>query len=209
MKILAILLLLLASPALQAEQLTLANRDWLTSVEKRTLLKFISECALRKDQVLASRDDGVLFEYYGSLGLAPRWDGHPSSLTISEQRWISACVLARANYFGTPVPINLRTPTGSPLQLPVSPQEKENFPYFEGAFFGNIFDGDPKKYACMGDAPQKILVEKNRICALPALNNQPGKRNACGYYVTGSCSDPLSFARDGNHYTEVIQIWLK
>ena len=192
-----------------SEKETLRNEDWLLSLEKRTLLKFITQCALRKDQVLAIETDGIVFEYYGNLGAAPKWNGYPSSLTDSEQRWVSACVLARVNYFGTPVAINLRTRNTSDLKIPVTENELEQFPYYEGAFFGNIFDSTNKQYVCQGDAPKKVLVGKNRICSLPDLDHPGRKTSACGFTIVGDCEDSFVFERDGITYNEVMHVWLK
>lgn len=192
-----------------AEKQLLENRDWLLSLEKRTLLKFITECALRKDQVLAVKDEGLIFEYYGSLGVAPDWDGYPSSLSTSEQRWVSACVLARVNYYGTPVPINLRTSEESGFFMPVTATEIESFPLHEGGFFGNIFASPQKKYVCRGKAQNKVLVTKNRICSLPQPDKERGLKSACGYIIVGDCDDTSVFMRDGINYQEVIHAWLR
>ncbi len=197
-----------ASPTAIAKKESLENQDWLTSLEKRALLKFITQCALRKDQVLTVETDGLVFEYYGNLGTAPNWDGYPNSLTPSEQRWVSACVLARVNYFSTPVPINMRTKATSGFKIPVTEKELDQFPYHEGGFFGNIFI-DNKKYVCQGDAPKKVLVGKNRICSMASIGQETSKISSCGYTIVGDCDDPSVFFRDGINYKETIHVWLK
>lgn len=196
------------STAAFPEKLALQNMDWLMSQEKRALLSFITECALRKDQILTTTSQEFTLEYYGKLGLAPSWNGIPNSLTEKEQRWISACVLARVNYFGTPVPFNLRTNKDSGLFTPVTEAEIEEFPYYEGGFFGNLFEQPQKKYVCLGDAPRTVLVGKNRLCTIPGLEGAPAT-SSCGFTITGSCDDAASFNRDNSVYKEVFHVWLK
>jgi hypothetical protein len=205
---LAIVGLAIACNTSIAEKALLENPDWLVSSEKRSLLGFITECALKKDQILITQNDDGSFEFYGRLGIAPTWNGFPNSLTETEQRWVSSCVLARVNYFGIPVPFNLRTDKKSGLYTPVTEAEIDEFPYYEGAYFGNIFHSPQKKYVCQGDAPKKILVGKNRICSIPALD---GKANvsACGFTIVGNCDDTSVYNRDNTAYNEIFNVWLK
>jgi hypothetical protein len=160
----AIIYLGLSCNISMAEKVPLENPEWLASSQKRSLLGFITECALKKDQFLITESENFTFEFYGRLGIAPSWNGFSNSLTETEQRWVSSCVLARVNYFGTPVPFNLRTVAKSGLYTPVTEAELDEFPYYEGGYFGNIFHSPQKKYVCQGDTPKTILVGKNRIC---------------------------------------------
>ena len=57
------LILICISSQSFAKKEFLKNEDWLSSLEKRALLKFITQCALGKDQVLAIETDGLVFEY--------------------------------------------------------------------------------------------------------------------------------------------------
>ena len=49
-----------------------------------------------------------------SIALAREWGVDQGSCSESCQRWISACLLARTNYWGRPVSISLRGPPLSP-----------------------------------------------------------------------------------------------
>jgi hypothetical protein len=62
------------------------------------------------------------------------------------QRWVSACLFARANAVGISVPISMRGPHPA---LDTTPQEVADYPLQEGAFWGNWFDGTGM-YACYG-----------------------------------------------------------
>jgi hypothetical protein len=82
----------------------------------------------------------------GSLGLGPGWEsGAPSQV---EKELVSACLGARTNSKGIPVPLSLRSKDVA--SLAVSPSERSTFTYGEGAFWGNLFNGlnPPYLYSC-------------------------------------------------------------
>ena len=56
-------------------------------------------------------------------------------------------------------------------------------------------------------AVKKLLVKKNRICSIAALEDL-GEISSCGYVMVGKCDDPIIFMRDDYIYTEVIYSWL-
>jgi hypothetical protein len=82
----------------------------------------------------------------GGLGLAPSWEtGAPSQ---DQKEVISACLMARTNSKGIPVPLSLR---GKGITaLTVSASERSTYTYGEGAFWGNLFNGmdAPYAYSC-------------------------------------------------------------
>jgi len=81
----------------------------------------------------------------GGLGLAPGWETKPATQTDKEV--ISACLGARTNSKGIPVPLSLRGKSISGLS--VSASERSSYTYGEGAFWGNIFNGSsPYLYSC-------------------------------------------------------------
>src|SRR5882762_3984240 len=121
----------------------------------------------------------------GSLGLAEYWIDH--RLDVKGQRWITACLLARVNYFGVKVIISLR---GVAPQLLVGRHEAERYSLQEGAFYGNIFS-DPDKpldwNACRGkDAASGEPGDlKLRVCTEPDPNDPTHTR--CGFNYAGDC----------------------
>ena len=73
----------------------------------------------------------------GGLGLAPGWEtGAPSQ---TDKEVISACLAARTNSKGIPVPLSLRGKNISGLS--VASAERSSYTYGEGAFWGNLFNG--------------------------------------------------------------------
>jgi hypothetical protein len=81
----------------------------------------------------------------GGLGLAAPWENGPVDQNGKEL--VSACLGARTNSLGIAVPLSLRAKNAAPLA--VSAQERTDYSYGEGAFWGNLFNGgSPYLYAC-------------------------------------------------------------
>jgi len=121
----------------------------------------------------------------GSLGLAEYWIDH--RLDVKGQRWVTACLLARVNYFGVKVIISLR---GVAPQLLVGRHEAERYSLEEGGFYGNIFS-DPSEppdwNACRGkDAAAGESGDlKLRVCTEPDPNDPTHTK--CGFNYAGDC----------------------
>lgn len=184
----------------------------------RNLLRYVVECALPADASLATTVQGEPLQFSGSMGLAPAWRDHP--LTPDEQRWVSACVLARVNYFGEKVPLNLQGDHPLPALRTVDDASRA-YGIDEGAFYGNVFLPQPVAYACSGRGPFPATspwVDK-RICTRPTLGD--GKVTWCGFTYTGACSaacaaqDPETRAYrnckapDGSVYSQVLSTQLR
>jgi len=143
----------------------------------RELMKYVAICALPSDQTLVIGSD----RFDGFYGLAPGW-ATTGCGDIACQRWVSACLLAHANKFGTPVQISLRSDAVSAFAL--AAQQLAGFTYQEAAFYGNVFQRE--LFACIGsdtfsntaggDDSQKFV--DGRICGL----------GACGLVGTGICA---------------------
>ena len=87
-------------------QVALANPDLASTADKRKQLTYLVRCALPADVALYADIEGERFTFPGSIGLAPRW--LTEAMTPSEERWVSACLLAHVNYFGKHVRISIR-----------------------------------------------------------------------------------------------------
>jgi len=83
-----------ASPSLIA----LADSSLASTAAKREQLKYLVRCALPAELILYADQEWTRFTFPGGLGLAPRWVDE--AMTPSEERWVSACLLAHVNYFG-------------------------------------------------------------------------------------------------------------
>ncbi len=181
----------------------LADPRMASTPAARATLKYLASCALDEQTVLTAVHDGVSYEFPGGMGLAPAW--HARAMTREEQRWVSACMLARTNLFGVTVQVSMRSPFSTRAPgLQVSRPESEQFTLYEGTFFGNLFAQKPVSYVCSpahGGATRKILAAHRRVCALPQ------NVTACGMVHVGQCK-PSVFERGGPPFREAISVYL-
>jgi hypothetical protein len=152
------------------------------SADGREVLTYIVRCALPQGQAITVKaSDKTEYVFAGELGLAPGWATHAP--TVSERRWVTACVLARTNYYGESVGISLR---GSPSALATSAAEVSADTMDEAAFYGDLFDpAGPSAYVCSShrnynDAAPAAQLRK---CAVSA----DGVTSMCGFTWTGYC----------------------
>ena len=76
----------------------------------RQFLSYAYSCAMplgaTLDLKIDGQDRGTL---HGALGLAPQWGEPGGSCDETCQRWVTACLLSRTNFWGVPVKISLRS----------------------------------------------------------------------------------------------------
>ena len=100
-----------------------ATDTLIVTPEGRELLTYTVGCALPAGERLVGEHHGVQYEFEGEIGLAPGWASR--ALQVSEQRWISACLLARVNAHGQSVEISMRgahpVAAGRPDRVPRNP----------------------------------------------------------------------------------------
>lgn len=184
-----------------------------TTPEGRELLTYIAKCALVSADILVAEHDGVTYEFPGLLGVAPEWEHEPLSLSL--QRWVSACLLAHVNAFGVSVPISLRAHD----KLSADADEIAEFPVYEATFFGNVFDGEQDMYACTGDRPDIAAAQSPsralRVCSDPSGDGT----SECTFTTLGRCRDVCTekharmgwsgCAAGGTTYTEGVSVHLR
>jgi hypothetical protein len=192
--------------------ITLADPSLASTAAKREQLRYLVRCALPADITLYADQDGTRFTFPGGLGLAPRWVDE--AMTPSEERWVSACLLAHVNYFGKHVIVSMRaTPPPVPA-LETSDDEQQTFTLFEGGFFGNLFTPEPVAYACQGartPVQARDPIFQERICTQETGDTtaEGTPITACRLLLTGRCEDPASVRVHGTLYTEVICTYLR
>lgn len=154
----------------------------------RELLGYVVKCALGWDETLVVPYYGKNFVFEGGVGLGEKWAG--GGLSPSDQRWISACLLAHANAHGIEVPLSLR---GHHPALATTLVEEEKYTVEEGAFYGNLLDASDIQapmFACSGLAAHDTCeLGSNtwlqaRLCA-----SAGGEVSTCGFTVPGDCYD--------------------
>jgi len=163
----------------------LTSTDLLATDEGREVLKYAISCAIPYGIALTSSYAGMTYNFVGEIGLAPGWLDR--GLRDTEQRWVSACLLARVNRFGVPVSISIRGPHDA---LQVTEEEAVTYSVEEGSFYGNVFRGveGPMVWnACRGQdqAVSESGTLELRDCAEPDPEN-PGL-SLCGFNYAGDC----------------------
>ncbi|HYO59041.1 hypothetical protein [Archangium sp.] len=158
------------------------------------VMRYVVSCAVPAGESRKWTNPTTLDTYTwpGQLGLTPDWAaGQPA--TEVEQQVITACLAALVNKYGVHVPLYLLGETAQGVQLPVQEEELETFSEEEGAFFGNLFQGDGA-FACQSPTFVSPPHEKMlRACALL----HPGQEAECApLQVVGHCNGELKCERD-------------
>ena len=164
------------------------------------LLTYMVSCALPEGESLGVA--GAVLN--GSIGLAPQW--LDEGLDVSARRWLSACLLARVNYFGVEVHLSIR---GAHDALGTTDAERSAYSLYEGAFFGDLFGGEiAEKMSCTS----ALKATAPHISTMPlrecTVTDATTGRTRCDYTPTGVCEDVCSDATCAGH-TEVIHVFLE
>ena len=175
-----------------------------------SLLRYAIGCALPADASV-SKDDGM--QLAGALNLAPQWADR--ALDPSEQRWVSACLLARTNLFGVHVTISMRGERPA-LSGSVTEEEETAYTFQEGAFYGNLWAQPSRAYVCTGTGENAVKDRLQRVCT---EESDVAGVSRCGFEITGKCEDVcegqggdgarLRCRAGETTYDEVITIFLK
>jgi len=190
----------------------LVNTPLASTDNGREVLKYLIDCALPKGVQVSSTVNGKVYYFQGSAGLASQWLNR--TMTLSEQRWVSACLLSRVNFFGEKVKISMRANINQVDKIPdflqTSAQELASYPFFEGGFYGNLFLPEPVAYTCLGENSQthiNITRSKKRVCTHPLGDFlESGETlSQCGFIVSGVCRNLPNKER----YDEVIYVYLQ
>ena len=182
--------------------------DVLSTADGRNYLTYLFLCALDEDQTVVGSVNGQVYEFTGSLGLAPEWVDR--GMDDSERRWLSACLVAHINEVGATVEISTRAEG----KLTTNAQETEDFATYEGTFFGYTFGQDIEVYSCSGDLADVAMANSPdravRTCADDSA--------VCGVNYLGACRDICDTRNadngwtdcwaNGERYSETISVYL-
>jgi hypothetical protein len=179
----------------------------------REFVRYLADCALCAGVAAYADVAGQRHEFPGAMGLAPHWLHRP--LTETEQRWVSACLLARTNYFSVEVQISMRADHSPHPALQTTDEERRKFTLHEGDFFGNLFADPPVAAVDLGRATpeqRRDPVFQLRVCAAEdpdaaSLNGQ--KLSRCRFVITGDARDPDAHTLNGQPYEQYISVYLK
>jgi hypothetical protein len=176
----------------------------MASVDGRTTVAYLVRCALPAGHAISKLDaEGDVHTYAGQIGLAPEWES--GTCGPSCQRWISACMLSLVNTTGMHYPLWMaaQNPT---IGWGLDP----DYPFQEGAFFGNVFTSPPAAYFC-GGRDFGVSPIPGRIGGMQGptpYTNIYGARGLCSSTCTPA---DAPHAHEGfkacSGWNEVINIW--
>jgi len=117
----------------------------------------------------------------GEMGLAPTWKDSKCDTACQEK--ISACLMAFTNGDGAHVDVEL----AAPFTLGAS----HTYKYQESAFYGNLFQQNPKAFYCVGKdyAISGLFITNLETRACKGYNAQNG---TCPYVRAGYCGGAFS-----------------
>jgi hypothetical protein len=175
----------------------------------REVMSYIVSCAMPLGSEVTVQDlGGGSYTFPGWLNLAPAWATRTP--TVSERRWVSACLLARTNVYATEVSISMRH--DSNLALLSTSAERAQYTNAEGAFYGDLFTIPQTWYACSNRSWTPFAPDSLRMCAL----SSNGVTTDCTFSYAGACNKkcsdktaPFGACKGGTTtYAEVITIFL-
>jgi hypothetical protein len=182
--------------ALSLNGSTITSTDACATADGRQVLKYVVGCALPQGTALVC--PGYSDVFYGNLGLAPEWSS--TSIGLTSQQWISACLLAHVNSFAVPVQISLAGPHPA---LTRSQPERDLFQYSEATYYGNLFtalppitstdgiySGTQGRVACQQEVAGTTISDwylKLRICGVPGGDGY----TRCHFRDAGRCTPQL------------------
>lgn len=148
----------------------------------RDQFSYLYTCAEKsKAKLTVVARNGTTYTYQGVMGIATEWT--TGALPSTKYRLMTACMLARTNYFGIVVPISLRND-----KISTTSDEQTEFTVVEGAFWGDAFTVGASFRACASPAKiagSTISTLPERECTTPL----DGVTTKCGFSYAGECSE--------------------
>jgi hypothetical protein len=167
--------------------------ELLATEEGREILAYVVQCAIEDGNVLTATVDGQTYQFPGLLGLVPAWEHQP--IDVEEQRLISACLLAHVNALGVSVSISVRAHG----VVTSTPQERRDYPVYEGSFFGQVLDGETlRAYACQGSAADAAREHSEDR----ELRRCTDATTECAIVAVGRCRDVCQKRSQHEGWTE-------
>jgi hypothetical protein len=155
------------------------------------VMKYVAKCAAADGTSYEWRNpsSGVTHRWSGLLGLAPGFAAG-SAPTTAEKQLITACLAAHVNVYGVSVPISINGYRADGNSLGHAPDEWTTFPLDEGAFFGNVFDGQGV-FVCQRHGT--FTSDKSSVRACVQDTTVVGPSSQCApLYNVGTCSEVCS-----------------
>lgn len=151
-----------------------------TTADGRELFAYVASCAMTAGKTVSVTSGGASYTFTGVMGIAKEWE--VSTLPTSKYKRVSACILARTNYFGTEVSISMRN-----ANISTKTSELNAYTVVEGAFWGDLFSTTVTMRACASPAKlagSTVSTMPLRECAAPA----DATTTKCKFGFAGECS---------------------
>ncbi|MDC3954328.1 hypothetical protein KEG38_10740 [Polyangium jinanense] len=164
----------------------------------RLFVRYAVGCALEPSQsftVTWTDELGVTRTeiYVGQLGLAPSWATGP--LDETGQRWVSACIAARTNWYGVTVTLSMRAVHDAIKHAGIV--ERYSYPKEEGAFWGNLFAPTPYLHSCVYVPNTDYVRSRMRDCAAGHIGTNGIE--SCGIIERRGSCDAVCDSLDSNN----------
>jgi hypothetical protein len=186
----------------------------MTTSGGREVIKYMVKCAYPNGQNLVKQDQyGTSYTFYGSIGIAPELATGTCDLDCQER--VSACMLAHVNNSGQHISIWMVGPDST-----VGWGADADYPYQEGAYFGNIIATPWQGYYCngkdmaSGEVPGRLGTPMSSTVYVDpygANGNCQQGTTACTALNQGyaPCNDPAPMApyTTGHKWNHVITVW--
>ena len=185
----------------------------MTTSGGRQVVKYMVKCAYPDGQSLVKKDQyGTSYTFYGSIGIAPELAAGPCDLDCQEK--ISACMLAHVNNSGQHISIWMVGPDPG-----IGWGSSTQYPYQEGAYFGNIFASPWQGYYCAGndmasgEVPGRLgtPMASNVYVDRYGGDGRCKQPTACTVTNEGytNCADPAPIApyAAGHKWSHVVTVW--
>jgi hypothetical protein len=173
----------LAANSLSAAALTAGSL--IETADGREVFSYIVSCALPAGTSVTVKDSlNNSYTFPGEIGLAPGWQ--TATPSVADRHWVTACLLARTNYYGVTVQLSMR---GSHPALATTSTETNTYKVAEGAFYGDLFATTQSWYACGSKKWTSTLAQDaQRTCAI----SQDGVTTMCGFTYEFFCGNTYS-----------------
>jgi hypothetical protein len=188
----------------------------------RNIVKYMIKCALPSGHAYVGHDqNGNSYTYAGSIGTSPEWETGLCGKDCQER--LSACMLAHVNNAGAHISLWLDG------EGAVGWGKSTDYPYMEGAFFGNLITDQSSNnvaggwtgYYCNGadydqgsvpgrlGAPLTSTVYQNGYGGGVLCTQGQGGVNKCNLHSDGSGFDNCTIAPNGvsTTYNHVVTVW--
>lgn len=165
-------------------------------------MKYLVLCAAPSGKTITwtNPSTGITYNWAGGIGVAPSY-ANGSAPTLTEKQLVTGCLLAHVNKYGRQVSIAVEGQTATGAQIPMVNGEFTTYSFYEGAFFGNLYDSTDGLFSCSDSfAGQTRDVSSLRACAIDYSPSSSG--DDCAPMVNvGSCGTYCTVDSTGVYYT--------